>query len=636
MPSRPRFGAIRPAGWLHARMRHDLDGFVGHLDALAPDILSADEIYGRDRLTRSTSGKDLGALGDGENDAQFLWWNSESQSNWRDGWLRHVLLVGSPGERESAGTYVRRMLATADAGGYIGISCPDVRFPRSGENGEFWALATLGRVLLAYADAGEDKTLAEAVVPALRRALAVVMEAWPIGGASPFPEDGYAGALHGLMLTDVLDAVAERTGDDMLRSYAAWLYRSYSSAPNCEPDAQLLRLLDPEIRFEGHGVHTYEHLRALLVAWSAEDAPEDLSDGLQSYLARLETCLTPAGGPIGDEWIKGRAADPTETGYELCSIQELLDSLLHLAAATDDLRWVDIAELTLLNAGMGAFHPELPAIAYLSTDNQVRMTGQRPGAPEDPKQTRYRYSPLHREAAVCCAPNAGRMLPTALGSAVLVEEDSLCVALFLPLEADLEVAGVPVHLEVRAERPGDTKLEVLVRSEGAISFELAVRKPAWAEKLEFHLNPSPRSADPPVGVHADRISVRLALSPQSPSRTLTVRFPCPPRIRRGPTGDAIVSHGPLLMTLPIPSRTTKTKELAPGFWDLAEEPLDDEHARMELDPVGEVKEVDGGVEVGFVLRGEGGHGARVRRRLVRMGTSALRRVTFPLAKHSKS
>jgi hypothetical protein len=89
-------GAIRPAGWMLEQMRRDLEhGFVGRLDRLAPEQLLEDDIYYRDRLTRQVRRKDVGTHTTGaEWEVQFLWWNSESQSNWWDGFLRHAVLTG--------------------------------------------------------------------------------------------------------------------------------------------------------------------------------------------------------------------------------------------------------------------------------------------------------------------------------------------------------------------------------------------------------------------------------------------------------------------------------------------------------------------------------------------------------------
>jgi hypothetical protein len=627
----PRFGSTLPTGWLAARMRRDLDGFVGHLDRLAQDLIVEDDIYGRDRLTAGLAVKDLGAVTevDLEHPEQFLWWNSETQSNWRDGWLRHVVLVGQPEERAAVRAYVERMVATADPDGYLGIHAPELRFPLHGENGELWAQATLGRALLGYVEAADDRKHAETVLAAVVRATRVTMAAWPIGGSNPFPAGSYAGAAHGLMISDVLDRLTDLTGDEEFRGYAGWLYRAFCEGRASEIDARLDRLADPQGAFVGHGVHTYEHLRALVIAHRAEPVPE-LAQGLAAYLARLRSCLTPAHGPIGDEWIDGRTADATTTGYELCSIQELLDSLLRLMSATGDLSWADDAEAVVLNAGLGAWHPTLSAVAYLQTDNVLAMTGNRPDVPGNPHQTRYRYSPLHRQAAVCCVPNAGRLLPTYLRSAVVRAGDDVVVALYGPMRTSVTVDGATLTLEQRTGYPDDLTVDLAVICRPARPFGLALRVPGWSTGVDVAVE---SAAGAPVGsddVEVVRSGDRIVLRGAWSEQRVRVDFAAAPTIRRDARGDGYVTLGPRVLALPIPARTTVEYDYGVGgLVDVAVRPESDEHAALHL--VADeslLRVVPGGAEATFQVAGQPGH--VVRRRLGPLGTAALRRVTFPL------
>src|SRR5882757_4139709 len=87
-------GGIKPSGWIKKQMQRDLDGFVGHLDQLAPELMSHDKIYGEHRLTQTIKSKSVGNIQpDDEWIVQYLWWNSESQSNWWDGYFRHAIML---------------------------------------------------------------------------------------------------------------------------------------------------------------------------------------------------------------------------------------------------------------------------------------------------------------------------------------------------------------------------------------------------------------------------------------------------------------------------------------------------------------------------------------------------------------
>jgi len=307
-------GENTPTGWIAQQMTADLcTGFVGHLDCLVPQLF-ADDIYGVQRRTALDSPPDVGALtgADHVHNAQFLWWNAETQSNWRNGWLRHALLIGNEAQRIAAKAYVDQMLDTQDLQGYLGIYAPDLRLRMTGENGELWAQATLLRTLLAYAEATQDVR----VVKAVARAVTYTRDEMERTGWQPFDQDGgFAGVSHGLMWVDVLDQLAHLTGDSAWLDLAVELYRNYSASNVSEGDAQQANLLNASRALQGHGAHTWEHLRAVAMAAMHSGAPE-LQEALRAFIAKTEDCLTPSGGPIGDEWIASRVADASETGYE--------------------------------------------------------------------------------------------------------------------------------------------------------------------------------------------------------------------------------------------------------------------------------------------------------------------------------
>ena len=109
----------------------------------------------------------------------------------------------------------------------------------------------------------------------------------------------------------------------------------FSKTYQTEEDAQLRNILSPNYKLKSHGVHTYEHLRPLIMAkYAAQNA--DLSQALDIYLKRIEQVTTITGGAIGDEWIAGRTADATHTGYEYCSLKELMDSYALMIQKTGD------------------------------------------------------------------------------------------------------------------------------------------------------------------------------------------------------------------------------------------------------------------------------------------------------------
>jgi hypothetical protein len=629
-----RLGDVKPAGWLAAQLARDLEhGFVGCLDELAPDLIQRDDIYGADRLTKAVRNKELGVLAkESRWEVQFLWWNSETQSNWLDGMARAAVLLDHPHCLAKARARIERLLATQDAGGYLGIYAPDLRFDFSGENGELWAQASLLRVLFGWYEATGDARALEAV----RRAVAVTMQAYPIRQAHPFAVTGdYAGVGHGLIFTDVLDQLHHLTGDQRYLDYALWLYREYSRQPLSQDDIQLACLLDPERRFHAHGVHTYEHLRSLLTAVYAGDDPR-MDAALAAYLAKLEICLTPSGGPIGDEHIAGRLADASETGYEYCSIHELLDSYTHLLQKTGAAQWADRAEWLFFNAAQGARHPTQPAVAYLKTDNSYSMTGPlHPGDAQDAHnpQFRYKYSPVHQDVAVCCVPNAGRILPCYVNSMWLRSAGGLAAALYGASDLRTQVDGVDVHIAQVTDYPFDLSVTFRLTTAQPVAFTLSLRRPAWASGLAL--------AGADSAVESDGwVHVRKTWSSGD---QLALRFEADVTCHRWTNGKGFISYGPLLFALPLAGNARGGREYRPGFadryYDLAAPVPDLALPRSLLFSV-EHHGFDPHHPWGsLVLAGElldAASGAARPVRLVPLGGTILRRVTFPMRASGES
>jgi hypothetical protein len=195
---------VKPAGWLQKELQKNMDGFTGHLDSLVPDLILNDDIYGKNRLSKKVKSKSVGAIAEeGDWQVQYLWWNSETQSNWLDGYVRTAILLKDKIQLQKAENIINRLLATQDADGYIGIYDKELRYKFDNENGELWAKATLYRALLGWYEYRKDKS----ILVAVEKAVAKVMQAYPVNHSHPFysvnPNAG--GLTHGLAFTDVLE-----------------------------------------------------------------------------------------------------------------------------------------------------------------------------------------------------------------------------------------------------------------------------------------------------------------------------------------------------------------------------------------------------------------------------------------------
>lgn len=477
------FGSIKPSGWLKVQMQKDVNGFVGNLDKLVPELIY-DPIYSSGRLHKNSKLKDLGnnKEGDTEGSEQYKWWNSETQSNWWDGYIRNVILLNDKKGIEKVDNYIQRILKTQDKDGYIGIYDKELRYNLNSENGELWSKTTMYRGMLAYYEYSKDAKLWNAIV----RAVDNVMINYPINNSSPYSsgKEFNGGVSHGLTFTDVLDKMYQITGDTKYTDYAQFLYRDFCKTYQSEKDVQLENILNPNYKLQSHGVHTYEHLRPLIVAAYASNDVE-LQKALQIYIERIEKSTTLTGGAIGDEWIAQRTANATHTGYEYCSLHELLDSYSVLFQKQGTGKSAEMAETIFYNAAQGSRNPDHSSIAYLKTDNSYGMDGTKNGEVEtNRKQTRYKYSPAHQDVAVCCNPNAGRITPYFIEKSWLKENDIVLVnVLLMPNILETKIQNQLVKIETITEYPYQNKFIYKISNPKYAQFIIKIRKPSWATKV---------------------------------------------------------------------------------------------------------------------------------------------------------
>ena len=480
-------GSIIPQGWIRSEVKRDLDGMIGNLDKLLPHIISDDDIFGKDRIRMisGTKGK--------QNISRPLarsWWNCESQGNWFDGYVRSTLLLNDAVHKERVDSLVNHILSTQDKDGYIGIYGPKLRYNHQYDNAELWAKATVMRALLGYYEA----TLREDVLEGIKRAVDETMDSYneknpPFSKISYHDRNRYGGISHGLIFTDVLERLSQLTNNQKYMDYAAFLYEDYSKAGNFGMrDVKLDNILNPSWKIFDHGVHIYQHIRPLAVSYYATGNPI-LGKALDIYLDRLDSLITPAGGPSGDEDVLGREMDPSEMGYEYCSIHEVTDSWSTMLRKSGNTAFGDRIERTYFNAAMGAKHPTEPGICYLKFDNCYSLVGTpKLNGLREHEQTSYRYSPTHEDAAVCCVPMAGRISPYFVRSMFMKSNKGVVATLLGPCTLSTKVNGVNVTINEETNYPFSNTIKFTVKVDKPVKFAFNIRKPAWVKSFKLNGN----------------------------------------------------------------------------------------------------------------------------------------------------
>ena len=558
------FGSVKPTGWLKEQMQKDIDGFVGNLDQIVPELIN-DPIYSSGRLQLNTKAKDLGNLkeGDAGGDEQYKWWNSETQSNWWDGYLRNVFLLNDKKGIAKVEKYVEAILATQDEDGYIGIYDKELRYQFNSENGELWSKATLYRGMLAYYEFTKD----EKVYSAVEKAVENVMTNYPINASSPYSSgiSFNGGVSHGLTFTDVLERLYFHTKNEKYREYALFLYNDFSNTYQSEADVQLKNILNPNYKLKSHGVHTFEHIRALIIAKYAAKNPE-LENAMTIYLNRIKNATTISGGAIGDEWIAERNADVTHTGYEYCSLQELLDSYCLLLQKTGNANIGDDIENIFYNAAQGSRNPNHSCIAYLKTDNSFEMLGTKNGEIEpDRKQIRYKYSPAHQDVAVCCNPNAGRISPYFIQNSWMKENENILVAtLLMPNILETSINDNKIQIENITDYPFKNDFNFKISQAKSSKFILKIRKPDWVKKVK---------TDEVYSIENDFVVIEREFMANDNVR---IFFDTDVQINADNGGLKYYTYGALLFSLPIKAKEITGKTYMGNFIDYTYESISHE------------------------------------------------------------
>ncbi|MDX1342043.1 MAG: glycoside hydrolase family 127 protein, partial [Reinekea sp.] len=404
----------------------------------------------------------------------------------------------------------------------------------------------------------DRKSVIKVVEAAVRR----TMNAYPNPHTKPFKaKEPFAGLSHGLMFVDVLEQMYLLQSDQSYLDFAEYLLADYNQHLVSEQDIQIKNLLDEDYYFQGHGVHTYEHLRALALVsfycshfrYSSSQAHK-WHKALEAYLQKLSKVLCISGAPIGDEWISERLADADNTGYEYCSIHELLDSYCLLLRLSGDMQWAERIEWLLFNAAMGARTNDSKRICYCHTDNASKLTGQLDDKAENnPKEERFKLSSVHQDVAVCCVPNAGRIFPYFLQSAVMQDSQGLVLNQFVSHHCRHSWNEGVLSLEVEGSYPFDTAFTLKLSNSSQKPAMVKIRVPTWCEKLLID--------GKTVSAHKKN-SYSLVVMGNTETIRHDIRFETRTRILEssGTTPCLSLAYGPLLYVNPLQSKIKKGRE----------------------------------------------------------------------------
>ena len=541
-------GTIKPNGWIKEFLLRDRDGITGNLDALAAD--AACGIFEDKKVRDEIDG------------FWSSWWPGETEGNWRDAYARLAYALDDKAMIENIDDYVDRIISFQGEDGYIGIFLPNERFGNGARSGELWTQSRIMAVFLTSYFHTRKKQILDALE---RMADLIVRQYGPLAGErsmyAVMDEDG--SKAHGLMIVEPLLMLYELLGKAEYLEFCEFLYEDYSIYAMgakfpcydlCAPMAT-----DPVEPFVSHGPHTCEQLRIPLLLHNATKKPAYLAVFNAAY-EKLKKNLCLSGSCKSDEQIGayqgnikpkdelpmfGKGYPLPGAGYEYCSTTELMFTFNRAICLTGDLSYADREEWMVMNAGMAARHHDGKSILYLSSDNLYLATKS--------VGDRWDYSPTHIDAAVCCAPNSGKLIPHHLESMWMTDEEGRLAAVYYgPCTLDTVVGGKPVRLVQKTQYPFENTVVIEVESEAVFSTEFLFRVPEWCDHADIVYNGKEVDA---VFEYRGSGRVMLFKGEFGTGDTIALTFRCNPKTLRAADGTMALAYGSLLYSLDIPAVT---------------------------------------------------------------------------------
>ena len=641
-----RLGEVKPEGWLRAQLKRDLEsGYQGHLDDLLQEpgtgrfLLKPEHNDFVARARNRNSGHD--DQGRALPPQPHCWWDGEMIGDWHDGLIRAAFLVDDAQARKKADDYVKAILKSQDADGYIGIYPAGFRFRFAAADAELWTQRCVLLGLLAYYEfSGRQDVLA-----AVERAVKLTIRQYDHGdNYFENPRQSDNGVAHGLMFLDVLEWLYRLKGDDAYRRAALALYEGYNTAEHVRnKDAQLANLLDPKTPFAGHGPDVMGFLRVPLLCYYLS-GKETFWEAWQNSMLKTERHLGVGGSPLSGqgEEIAQQARDPG-LPYEYCSTFYLLHSLTWAIQKTGKGRYGDLLERTLFNAAQGARFPNGKALTYYSADERLWV---RQNPPEGSANRRFIYTAAYYPC--CCHDSGARVYPYAISSMWMrsrsEEGEGLVATLYGPSHVATTLNGVAVQISERTGYPFSFDITFTVNPETKVRFPLRLRVPAWSGE--------PVVSGSRVAVSRDENGFLVLI--REWKRGDTVRLRLKPVIagQKAVNGTTALTYGPLVFCFPMPERAEIVERFPAadaaglkGFCGYQYDPADVARAKralkLQADVPGfgfKVVQVKSGVPLdpwdnplvemrGNMLDAIGSKQAVV---LLPMGSTILRRICFPL------
>ena len=502
---------ITPQGWLGEMMRLQEQNFTGILDQTAFPFTQGG--WGSEPFLRVKNGV-----------VEEFWVPYEQTAYYFDGMIRLGYLLHSAPLLDKA---KRAIYNTIDHAGEDGLLGPRI----VSEDMARWVHAVFFRAMIAEYETTQDCD----IISALDR---------------HYRNDTAKYTARSLCNIEILDWLYRTTNDRFFKEKAL----SMLDEPCFEGHTlqQAMEQFASNERTEIHAVTFHEFLKLPILFYDLTGDRKYL-DWARAAFEKIDRYhMLPDGVASGEEGLSGRTA---RSVHEMCNVVDYVWTCTYMLRATGEPQFADRIEAALFNAGLGGITKAFDAHQYYSAPNQIVCNeySNHTGAYDN---SRFAYRQVHRPA--CCTGNLNRMFPIYVGSQWMHgDKGEYYKMLYGPGEVKIATHDGEVMLREESTYPFGNKV-VLSIIEGRARFPLYLRIPGWCEQAEMRVNGQEVE-------HTVRDGYFYIYREWKAGDRLELLFPKTVKLQRWDHEAMVVNYGPLLMSLPVESRTEQVDVLTPAI-----------------------------------------------------------------------
>ena len=490
---------IRPEGWLLQKLQTQKEGLTGHPEALSYPYNTC--LWAGEIPRMGTHGKD--------------WWRYEQTAYYTDGLLRLGYLLGDEELISKGEAGISYTLAHPWENGRLGAKVID----------DTWPFVVFFRAVKAAYDVTPDASIPEALS---RHYHSIPMR--------QLVRKREIISIEGMLWT------AAHTGDKVLVARADSVFRlrkTLLEGVDIKRDDRVTpEFLQGEKPYDMHGVTMSEILKLPILLYAATGNPWYRYLAVQSLDRLFAEDGLPDGLFTSAEWLQGRGI---RHSHETCNAVDMSWTLGCFLEILKEVRYADMLEKIVFNAGEGSVTKDFKALQYYSSVNQFLATGTSNHNKDHYCSTWMAYRPTHQTE--CCAGNIHRLMPNYAARMWLRGEGEAIAALYGPSSFRFNEDLTFVE---KTEYPyGETVTISVKAGKGKHPAKLTLRIPGWAVDATVTVNGKKAVAEAGTFITLDRA--------WKDGDRVELRFPMAVRRQTAFGGGIYFERGPLVYSYAIPA-----------------------------------------------------------------------------------